>query len=124
MVAGRRILVVEDEAIVADMLENILTDAGAVVVGPAGTVAAALRLATGEPLDAAVLDVNLRGERIDPVADVLRSRAIPLVFATGYGEGSASAPADAIIISKPYTDERLLRALDACLLANGPGAAA
>ena len=84
--AGKRILVVEDEAMVAAMVEDMLVDLGATVVGPAGSVAKGLDLARNAVLDGAVLDVNLRGERVDAVAALLRERRVPLVFASGYGE--------------------------------------
>jgi CheY-like chemotaxis protein len=83
---GRRLLVVEDEYLIAAALERALEDHGAEVVGPAGSVEGALRLveAEGDRLDGAVLDINLRGERVYPVADVLAARGVPFVFLTGY----------------------------------------
>ena len=82
---GRRILVVEDEYMMADDLQYDLEQAGAQVIGPVPSVADALRLlATQEAIDGAILDVNLRGEKAYPVADVLRERGIPFVLATGY----------------------------------------
>ncbi len=81
----RRILVVEDEYLMAEELREALEDAGAHVLGPAPTVDAALRLlADGAAPDAAILDVNLGGERSFPVADALAARGVPFVFATGY----------------------------------------
>ena len=82
---GRRILVVEDDTMLADDLRRDLGKQGAEVVGPVPTVADALELVAREgPLDAAVLDVNLRGERVFPVVDALRARGVPLAFTTGY----------------------------------------
>jgi ActR/RegA family two-component response regulator len=83
---GRRLLVVEDEYLIAAALERALEDRGAEVVGPAGSVENALRLveAEGDRLDGAVLDINLRDERVYPVADVLAARGVPFVFLTGY----------------------------------------
>ena len=82
---GRRILVVEDEYMMAEDLQYELGRVGAVVIGPVPSVADALRLlATEEAIDGAILDVNLRGEKAYPVADVLRERGIPFVLATGY----------------------------------------
>ncbi len=82
---GRRILVVEDEYMMADDLQYDLEKAGAQVIGPVPSVADALRLlATEEAVDGAILDVNLRGEKAYPVADVLRERGIRFVLATGY----------------------------------------
>ena len=83
--AGKRVLVVEDEAIIAGMIEDMLTELGAIVVGPAGTLAKAVELAEREPIDAAMLDVNIRSERIDPVVETLRGRGVPFVLATGTG---------------------------------------
>ena len=68
---GKRILVVEDEALIAVMVEDMLSEMGSIVVGPAATIEQALALARAEEIDGAVLDVNVRGERIDPVADAL-----------------------------------------------------
>jgi ActR/RegA family two-component response regulator len=83
---GRRLLVVEDEYLIAAALERALEDRGAEVVGPAGSVEGALRLveAEGDRLDGAVLDINLRDERVYPVADALAARGVPFVFLTGY----------------------------------------
>jgi DNA-binding NtrC family response regulator len=84
---NRRILVVEDRYMLAEDLRRSLEKAGAVVVGPAPTVERALSLMAAEPeLGAAVLDVNLGGEPVFPVADALIERHIPFVFATGYGD--------------------------------------
>ncbi len=85
-VAGRRILIVEDEFFVADSLSMYLESLEAVVVGPVASVGAALDLiAATERLDGAVLDVNLRGERAFPVAEALTARGVPVVLVTGYG---------------------------------------
>jgi CheY-like chemotaxis protein len=84
--AGRRIFLVEDELLVAMALEATLQDFGAVVIGPIGRVKQALQVAREDVMDAAVLDINLAGERVFPVADVLAARGIPFVFYTGYGQ--------------------------------------
>lgn len=112
---GKRVLVVEDEAIVATMVEEMLRELGAIVVGPASTIKNALVLASTDGLDAAVLDVNIRSERVDPVADTLRARHVPLVFATGYGASSTCAR-NSPVIEKPYTSEKLANALESALL--------
>jgi DNA-binding NtrC family response regulator len=108
---GKRILVVEDEALIAVMVEDMLAEMGSVVVGPAATIEKALALARAETLDGAVLDVNVRGERIDPVADVLAARGVPMLFATGYGEVRLANGETATVIDKPYTQEKLARGL-------------
>lgn len=82
---GRRILVVEDEYMLADELRTELSDAGAQVLGPVGSLGDAIALIEAEPhIDGAVLDVNLHGEQAYPAADLLVGRGIPFVFATGY----------------------------------------
>ncbi|MCC6920164.1 MAG: response regulator [Alphaproteobacteria bacterium] len=114
---GKRILVVEDEAIVAMLLENILEDIGCTPVGPALTLEQAHTLSTAEePPDAAILDVNLRGERVYPVAEVLRDRGVPIIFATGYGEGGLdSAWRGRPTVQKPYTMDDIVRTLSRVL---------
>jgi DNA-binding response OmpR family regulator len=113
--AGRNVLVVEDEALVSLMLEDILTELGVKVVGPAPSIERALVLAREAALDAAILDVNVRGERIEPVAAILRGRSIPLVFATGYGRHAGAMAEGEPVIDKPYTVERVEESLRACL---------
>ncbi|HVZ13080.1 MAG TPA: response regulator [Bauldia sp.] len=110
-VAGKRVLVVEDEAMVASMVEDMLVQLGALVVGPAASVARALVLCETESVDAAVLDVNVRGEMIDDVAALLAGRGVPLVLATGYGASVADAWPGAQVIDKPYTRAKLDAAL-------------
>lgn len=112
---GKRILVVEDEAIIAMMVEEMLIELGASVVGPAPSLPMARNLIETAPIDAAVLDVNIRSDRIDPVAELLRERRIPFVFATGYGAGASSAKEGELVLEKPYTSDRLLGALTSAL---------
>ena len=81
--------------------------AGAVVIGPASTIEKGLALAGTEAIDAALLDVNIRDKRIDPVADMLKSRGIPVLFATGYGARAFVEGSKAACIDKPYTQETL-----------------
>jgi DNA-binding response OmpR family regulator len=78
------ILLVEDELMIAEDLAEALSDAGYEVVGPVGHVAQAVTTARSTDVDAAILDVNLHGEQVFPVADTLRERNIPFVFVTGY----------------------------------------
>ena len=85
--AGQRVLVVEDEMVLALDIEEGLEGAGATVVGPVPSLAdAGLLLALARRLDAAVLDVNLGGETVYPLADALVAAGIPIVFASGYSE--------------------------------------
>jgi CheY-like chemotaxis protein len=87
--SGRRVLVVEDEMLVAMLLEDMLADLGCTVVGPAARVEQALAMIeTAASLDAAVLDVNINGQKSYPVADALVAGGVPFVFATGYGPHS------------------------------------
>jgi CheY-like chemotaxis protein len=112
MIAGKRVLVVEDEAIVSMMIEDYLKDFGCNVVGTAARINEAIEMARTLDLDVVVLDVNLAGTLSYPVADILRSRGIPFLFSTGYG--SAGLPEhlkDAIVLSKPYAPEALAIAL-------------
>lgn len=109
--ASKRILLVEDEVLIAVMVSDMLAGLGATVVGPATTIEAGLALAGSETFDAAVLDINVRGERIDPIADLLVARGIPMLFATGYGVAAISERRNASVIDKPYTQERLASAL-------------
>lgn len=108
---GKRILVVEDEALIAVMVEDMLAELGGIVIGPAATIEQALALLSREQIDAAVLDVNVRGERIDPVAEALAKRDVPMLFATGYGEVRLVSGDAATVIDKPYTQEKLARGL-------------
>jgi CheY-like chemotaxis protein len=82
--SGRRVLLVEDEPIVAWLLKDMLVDLGCSVIGPAADVNQALAMIDAESIDVAVLDVNLRGQMSYPIADVLVARGVPFVFSTGY----------------------------------------
>jgi CheY-like chemotaxis protein len=110
-VTGLRLLVVEDEALVAMLIEDILLDLDCVVIGPVGTVAQALALLHREEIDGALLDVNLGGgERSYPVADALAARDVPFVFVTGYGEdGVEGRYAPVTVLQKPFDPRRLER---------------
>jgi len=110
--AGRRVLVVEDEPFIAMTLEDMLTDFGCVVAGSVSQISEALAIiATGE-LDAAVLDVNLGTQKIDAVADELARRGFPFVFTTGYGRTGVPAPHNKRgVVQKPFRAEELAAAL-------------
>jgi CheY-like chemotaxis protein len=109
---GRRILVVEDETLVAMLVEDTLIDAGAVVLGPVATVAEALALLNAERPAMAVLDLNLAGETSEPVADVLTQMGVPFVVASGYGAaGLPPRHAHVPVLAKPYAPEDLTAAL-------------
>ena len=105
---GLRVLVVEDEAIIGLYVVELLRDAGCEVVGPIATLEAALELARQAPLDVAVLDVNLDGAEIFPVAAELRTRGIPFALATGYGEQVLPCEWRAVpCLHKPFDDDQL-----------------
>lgn len=99
---GARVLIVEDAVLLALELETGLSEAGAEVIGPAYELEEAMAL-LDRPIDAAVLDANLNGRSVTPVAEALTARHVPFVFATGYGEaGGAPGGYDAPVIRKPY----------------------
>jgi CheY-like chemotaxis protein len=120
---GRRILVVEDEMLVALLLHDMLGDLGCRVEGSAASVDQALSMIEGQVVDAAVLDVNLSGQMSYPVADALIARGIPFVFSSGYSsnrlqEGYRTFPA----LQKPYHISELRRALVGVLAPAAPSA--
>jgi len=108
---ARRVLVVEDEALIAAMIVEWLEEIGCKVIGPAFRVSDGIELAEKEHLDAAVLDVNVNSERIYPLAEYLRSRGVSLVFATGYGERIAEVAHKEIVLEKPFTFDQLANAI-------------
>ena len=113
ILAGRRILVVEDEMLVAMSIEDTLIDAGGEVVGPAPTVGRALGLLQDEAkIDAVVLDMNLQGHSGLPVADACDERSIPFLILSGYGDTALSGTRHAApILSKPCASAVLVKAL-------------
>lgn len=116
MFAGKRILLVEDEALIAILLEDMVAALGATVVGIESQVETAIARAETEDLDGAILDVNLGGQRSYGVADVLRQRGIPYIFATGYGElGIDPVHLGAPVLAKPYSDADVAQALSSLL---------
>lgn len=107
---ARQILIVEDEALIAIMMKDALQELGIGVIGPVGTVALALTSAQLQAIDGAILDVNLNGQPIYPVADVLASRGIPFVFVTGYGPDAIDGRyAHVPVLEKPIEPETLRR---------------
>lgn len=115
---GKRILVVEDEALVAMLVEDGLADAGAEVVGPAYSVDQALELVersvvSDGGLYAAVLDINLHGTAVSPVADRLAALGVPIIFATGYGKGvDRGAHGAAPLLTKPFGSDELIATIE------------
>ncbi|MGH7025520.1 MAG: response regulator [Caulobacteraceae bacterium] len=113
VLAGRRVLLVEDEAMIAMLLEDMLGDLGCEVVGPAYSLAPALELASSETsIDVAILDVNLAGRPVYEVADALRARRVPMIFSTGYGDGGLrDVDQSAPVLGKPFRANDLAAAL-------------
>lgn len=100
----RRILVVEDEMLLAMNLEDMLVEMGHTVVGVATRISQAVAMAECSEIDLAILDLNLAGTLSFPVADVLRRRGIPFIFASGYGiNGLADNYRTEIVLAKPYS---------------------
>ena len=109
---GKRVLVVEDEPLVAMDIISGLADAGCTVVGPAFTLNAALALIESRPIDAALLDANLKGQRVDSLATALSQANIPFAFLTGYGrEGLPQDFRSAPLITKPFNARTVLSVL-------------
>jgi CheY-like chemotaxis protein len=109
---GLRVLVVEDEAAISLLLEDMLLDFGCEVVGPAARLAAALEAVERETLDLAILDVNVAGEPIYPVAEALLRRQVPFVFSTGYGSaGIKDTYRDRPVLQKPFAQHDLKQKL-------------
>jgi CheY-like chemotaxis protein len=106
--ARRRILVVEDEVLIGMLLEDMLGDLGYEVAGTAARFEDALALAQEVKADGAILDINLNGSEVYPIADVLARRGIPFVFASGYGESSVPGPYQRYpTMQKPFRQETL-----------------
>jgi CheY-like chemotaxis protein len=114
---GSRVLVVEDDAMISMLVEDMLEDLGYVVAATANTVASAIvSVREGGPFDAAILDVNLDGVPVFPIADLLRGEGVPLIFSTGYGDaGLRDADRACPVLRKPYRVEDLAAALRTAL---------
>ncbi len=111
-----RVLVVEDEALIALLLEDMLEELGCHLVGIAASVGEGLALAASAVADVAVLDVNVGGTDVYPVAERLAARGIPFVFSTGYGaEGLPERWRGRPVVGKPFMLDDLRRALRAAL---------
>ncbi len=111
-----RVLFVEDEAMVSILIEDMLLDLGVEVVGPASKLDEALALARHAEVEAAVLDINIGGQLTYSVADVLRGRDIPVIFATGYGASALPDRfRDTLTLHKPFDRSSFEQALKAAL---------
>jgi len=108
-----RVLVVEDESLIAMLVEDGLETLGYEVVGPVGTVDAALRIVEQTPFDLALLDINLGGKQSFPIAEALEARGIPYVFLTGYDRSSLPlAFQHRFGLQKPFRMSALQQALE------------
>ena len=113
---AKRILVVEDELMIRMLLEDMLGELGYTVAAEAARIDEALEAAKTADFDVAILDVNLNGQTIAPVAEVLAARGTPFVFATGYGErGLPEAYRDRPTLKKPFQMEGLKQMLESAL---------
>ncbi len=110
---GLQVFLVEDEPLVAELIEGMLSELGCVVVGKARNLAEAMSWAEVMPaIDFAILDVNISGEAILPVADMLARRKVPLVFSTGYGSNELlQLYPGSRLLAKPYGPDALAHAL-------------
>jgi CheY-like chemotaxis protein len=113
LLAGLTVLLVEDEAVVGMEIEFCLKEAGAAVIGPLMSVAEAVTAARGAAVDAAILDVDVRGQEVFPVADILLSRRIPFIFHTGHATRRQldDAYLDIPVCLKPMSPARLIAVL-------------
>ena len=115
---AKRILVVEDELMIRMLLEDMLSELGYTVTAEAARIDEALEAAKSAEFDVAILDVNLNGQTIAPVAEALAARGTPFVFATGYGErGLPEAYRDRPTLKKPFQMDGLSRMLETALSA-------
>lgn len=116
LLAGRNVLVVEDEMLVLFAIEVMLEDLGCNSIAAASTVDQALCLIEERSFDAAILDVNLDGQQSYPVADALSARGVPFAFSTGYGRlGLKDGYRERPVLTKPYRTEDLVAAISGVL---------
>jgi len=109
---GRRVLVVEDSPVVAAACEDMLRDMGCAVIGPATTMAAALQMATEEEAGAAIVDINIRGDKAFPVLKILLARSIPFLLTSGYADWTMPEEWQGQTrLAKPYTPNMLRESL-------------
>ncbi|HEX4740280.1 MAG TPA: response regulator [Caulobacteraceae bacterium] len=113
LLSGKRVMIVEDEFLVAMELESELMDQGCVVIGPAGRAAPALALLEDEAPDAVLLDLNLDGETPTALAEALKRRHVPFIVVSGYGSRHQEPPIlrDAPRLQKPVRQRDLVAAL-------------
>lgn len=114
--SGRHVLIVEDEVLIALDIESALEDRGADVTGPVTRLADGLKVANDDStrFDCAVLDINLQGEDVFPIAEILEKRGVPFLFHTGHGDSNTLRKqfANAPVCNKPFQTERLVSELE------------
>jgi CheY-like chemotaxis protein len=114
--AGRRVLIIEDESMVSMLLEDTLGDIGCKVVGIGSRFAEAMEKARSLAFDVAILDINLNGEHTFPIAQTVADRGLAFVFATGYGSGNLPPSLRHVpVLQKPFQQHDVERALRAAL---------
>jgi DNA-binding response OmpR family regulator len=114
-----RVLIVEDEMLLAMNLEDMLQELGHEVVAVATRIPQALTLAANSEIDFAILDLNLSGELSFPIADTLRNRAVPFMFSTGYGShGLIDSYRSEYVLAKPYVIRALEKAINSIMTVN------
>jgi CheY-like chemotaxis protein len=117
---GTRVFIVEDEAMIRMLLEDMLGELGCIIAVSAGSMTEALAAARDGEFDVALLDVNLQGENTAPVAEVLAARGVPFVFATGYGaQGLPEAFRGRPALKKPFQQSGLAQMLQSALAGKG-----
>jgi CheY-like chemotaxis protein len=110
--SGLRVMLVEDESLIAMLLEDMLGELGHVLVGPYGDLEKAIHAASTETVDVAILDVNINGGDTYPIADVLACRNIPFAFSTGYNRSSLPLQyRGGLVLQKPFRIQDLRKVL-------------
>ena len=109
---GKKILIVEDEAMVSVFLEDALQEIGCIVVGVAAGAGDATAIINSQVLDAAILDVNLGSGTSHDIARILQRKGVPFIFATGYGAGAPAEFAGVPFLTKPFTEDEVAQALE------------
>ena len=119
--AGLRVMVVEDEMLIAMLIEDTLLDQGCVVLGPFTTLPDAMAAVQDASIDLALLDVNLRGEKVYPVAETLSARGVPFLLLSGYGTDAVPpGRPEWQVVSKPFVVADLVDKLAALIAPNNP----
>ena len=108
------VLLVEDETLIRMMIAEMIEELGHSVAGEASNIADAVRLANTATFEFAILDINLGGSKIDPVAEIISGRGVPFIFSSGYGlAGVPKSFSDRTVLQKPFLIERLSEAIEA-----------